>query len=91
MHTTPVSFQENVNVHSAECTTNAESESIRGSFSSKAEYDDDDGSGGDGGGGDEEDLMMYDNPGRHPGDHQDQVPQDCQTGKYTEQKEFKQI
>ena len=44
-----------------------------------SDYDDDD----------DEDLMVYDDPGGHPGDHQHQVPQDCQTGKYTEQERFK--
>ena len=73
-----------------------ESESIRGSFASKVEVekenesekDDDDDDGGDNNG---KDLMVYDDPGGHPGDHQDQVPQDCQTGKYTEQEKLKSI
>ena len=33
-------------------------------------------------------LMMNDDPGGHPCDHQHQVPQDCQASKYTEQEDL---
>ena len=53
--------------------------------------DDGDGDGFDGFDDDDDDgvyLMMNDNPGGHPCDHQHQVPQDCQASKYTEQEDL---
>ena len=90
MHLSPVSFEQCAQLSMFNVYN---TESIRGSFSSKVQaeelnddasendnYDDDDDD-------DNDDLMVYDDPGGHPGHHQHQVPQDCQTGKYTEQEE----